>query len=48
MPLTRYEIVDDQLHGSLEMPIAVGTKGGAIETNPSYINTHQILGFPSS
>lgn len=30
------------------MPISVGTKGGAIETNPSYINTHSILGFPNS
>jgi hydroxymethylglutaryl-CoA synthase len=26
----------------------VGTKGGAISTNPSYINTHKIMGFPSS
>lgn len=30
------------------MPLSVGTKGGAIETNPSYINTHAILGFPTS
>lgn len=30
------------------MPIAVGTKGGAIETNPSYINTHSIMNFPST
>ena len=26
----------------------MGTKGGSIETNPSYINTHKILGFPSA
>lgn len=32
----------------IEMPLSVGTKGGAIETNPSYFNTHSILGFPSS
>ena len=40
MPLTRYEIQGDLFIGRLEIPIAVGTKGGAIETNPSYINTH--------
>jgi len=40
MPLTKYEIKGDIFHGRIEMPIAVGTKGGAIETNPSYINTH--------
>jgi hydroxymethylglutaryl-CoA reductase len=40
MPLTKYEIVGDMFHGRLELPIAVGAKGGAIETNPSYINTH--------
>jgi len=34
--------------GRIEMPLSVGTKGGAIESNPSYINTHSILGFPSS
>jgi len=34
--------------GRLEMPISVGTKGGAINTNPSYINTHQIMGYPST
>lgn len=48
MPLTKYEIKEDVFHGRLEIPISVGIKGGAIETNPSYINTHQILGFPSS
>lgn len=40
MPLTKYEIRGDMFHGRLELPISVGTKGGAIETNPSYINTH--------
>lgn len=48
MPLTKYEIIGENFVGRLEMPISVGTKGGAIETNPSYINTHSILGFPSS
>lgn len=49
-PLTRYRISEDGEHfeGRIEMPLSVGTKGGAIESNPSYINTHSILGFPSS
>jgi degradative hydroxymethylglutaryl-CoA reductase len=49
-PLTRYRISKDgeYFEGRIEMPLSVGTKGGAIETNPSYINTHSILGFPTS
>ncbi len=47
-PLTSYKIVDGFLHGKLTMPIAVGTKGGAISTSPAYINTHMILGYPST
>jgi len=47
-PMTRYWTSGDAFYGRLELPISVGTKGGAIETNPSYINTHQLLGFPSS
>jgi hydroxymethylglutaryl-CoA reductase len=35
-------------HGRLEMPISVGTKGGAISTSPVYINTHMIMGYPST
>ena len=48
MPLSKYEIIGDTFHGRLELTIAVGTKGGAIETNPSYINTHSIMNFPST
>lgn len=48
MPLTRYSIEGDNFCGRLEIPLSVGTKGGAIETNPSYINTHLMLGFPST
>lgn len=48
MPLTRYEIKGDNFVGRLEIPISVGSKGGAIETSPSYINTHKILGYPNS
>ena len=52
-PLTKYKIIKDKetgepiFHGKLEFPISVGTKGGAIETNPSYINTFKILNYPS-
>ena len=52
MPLTHYEIVNregiDYFKGSLELPIAVGTKGGAINKNPLYGKTLEILGNPSS
>ena len=50
MPLTRYRISHDKqfFEGRIELPLSVGTKGGAIETNPSYINTHAILNFPNS
>lgn len=30
------------------MPISVGSKGGAIKSNPSYQNTMQILGYPDA
>lgn len=50
LPLTRYKLSDDNkiFEGRIELPLSVGTKGGAIETNPSYINTHSILNFPSA
>ena len=47
-PLTKYYIKDDFLHGSIEMPISVGTMGGAIKSNPSYTNTLKILGYPNA
>ena len=40
--------MDGVLKGRLELPISVGTKGGAISTNPSYINTLQIMNFPNA
>uniref|UniRef100_A0AAV1THE8 Hydroxymethylglutaryl-CoA reductase, degradative n=1 Tax=Peronospora matthiolae TaxID=2874970 RepID=A0AAV1THE8_9STRA len=36
------------LRGSLEMPIAVGSKGGALMTHPGYIATHAILQQPTA
>jgi len=46
--MTTYEIDGEFFKGRLEIPISVGTKGGAISTNPSYINTHKIMGYPSA
>ncbi|KAI9905902.1 hypothetical protein PsorP6_013613 [Peronosclerospora sorghi] len=36
------------LRGSLEMPIAVGSKGGALLTHPGYKATHMILQQPTA
>ncbi|GMF11491.1 unnamed protein product [Phytophthora lilii] len=36
------------LRGSLEMPIAVGSKGGALMTHPGYTATHAILQQPTA
>ena len=47
-PLSDYKVQNGVLKGRLELPLAVGTKGGAISTNPSYINTHKIMGYPSA
>lgn len=30
------------------MPISVGSKGGAVKTNPSYYNTLMLLGDPNA
>lgn len=48
LPLTSYKIEGEMFYGRLEMPIAVGTKGGAISTSPSYINTHMMMGYPTT
>jgi hydroxymethylglutaryl-CoA synthase len=47
-PLTKYWIEGSKFCGSLEMPISVGTKGGAIQSSPIYSNTMKILGYPTS
>lgn len=36
------------LRGSLELPIAVGSKGGALMTHPGYAATHAILQQPTA
>ncbi|EQC40864.1 hypothetical protein SDRG_01930 [Saprolegnia diclina VS20] len=46
--LTKYAIVGDKLVGTLELPMSVGSKGGALQTHPGYAATHAILGRPSA
>ncbi|TYZ60909.1 hypothetical protein PybrP1_008166 [[Pythium] brassicae (nom. inval.)] len=51
--LSRYEVTTDAdgvrvLRGELEFPIAVGSKGGALQTHPGYTVTHAILEQPSA
>ena len=56
-PVTSYyleEVVDEVgvvsqfLIGSIEMPMAVGTKGGALQTHPLYKFTHSLIGNPDA
>ena len=51
-PLTDYEIISmnnkKYLYGKLTLPIAVGTIGGAINSNEAYKNNMKILGKPNS
>lgn len=52
--LSKYEVVESAatgqrvLRGSLELPISVGSKGGALQTHPGYRVTHSILGQPDA
>lgn len=51
--LSRYEVATSAdgvrvLRGELEFPIAVGSKGGALQTHPGYTATHAILEQPSA
>lgn len=36
------------LKGTLQVPMAVGTKGGALQTHPAYSTLHALMGKPSS
>lgn len=53
-PLTRYEIVKDEqtgedlFQGTIEIPIAVGSKGGVLESNQIYQNNLRILNYPNA
>ena len=48
LPLTSYKIKNDTFIGKIEMPISVGSQGGAIKSNPSYINCLRILDYPDA
>ena len=51
-PMTHYEIIQKDgekiFRGVLELPLAVGTKGGVIQKNPIYKTILDILGNPSA
>jgi len=46
--MTKYTMEDGHLVGKLEMPMACGSKGGALTTHPLYKLTHKILGYPDA
>jgi len=46
--LTSYRIEGSVLIGTLEIPISVGTKGGALQTHPVYKFAQDLLGRPSA
>ncbi len=46
--MTKYWIDDGALFGKLEMPMACGSKGGALTTHPLYRMSHKLLGFPDA
>lgn len=47
-PLNSYTIENGYLVGKIELPIAIGTKGGALRTNSAYQGSLYLLGNPSS
>lgn len=51
-PLTYYKIIEIKnekyLFGSLTLPIAIGTVGGSINSNPNYSNMFKLLGNPNT
>ena len=52
-PLSHFEVITDAngqklFHGILELPIAVGVKGGVLASNSLYNNSLRLMDFPSS
>lgn len=51
-PLTTYDIKSvngiEYFCGYLEIPLAIGSRGGAINSNPAYKNNLKILGKPDT
>lgn len=46
--LSKYRIEENHFIGELEIPISVGTKGGALATHPMYRFTHSMLDCSSA
>ena len=44
--LTTWKVIDGVLHGSIEMPMQVGTVGGTLKTHPTVAANLKILGNP--
>src|SRR5881392_1277820 len=47
-PLTRWWVEEGALHGAIELPIQVGTVGGAVKANPLIPVLLQIMGNPGA
>ncbi|MBS2025766.1 MAG: hydroxymethylglutaryl-CoA reductase, degradative [Deltaproteobacteria bacterium] len=45
-PMTRWWVSEGHLHGSIEIPLQIGTVGGAVKTNPLVVTALRILGNP--
>lgn len=46
--LTRWTVKDEALHGSIELPMQVGTVGGTLKSHPTASASMKILGNPSA
>ena len=44
--LTTWKVIDGVLHGSIELPMQVGTVGGTLKTHPTVAANMKILGNP--
>ena len=44
--LTSWKVIDDALHGTIELPMQVGTVGGTIKSHPTVAANLKILGNP--
>jgi hydroxymethylglutaryl-CoA reductase len=47
-PLTKWWVVDGHMHGSAELPIQVGTVGGAVKANPLIPVLLRMMGNPGA
>ena len=47
-PMTRWWVADGALHGSIEVPVQVGTVGGAVKSNPLIPTLLKVMGNPGA